>query len=246
MGLLETAISDRARRTSHSHVVNELGKAIIGEVYPVGSILPGDTELAEQFHVSRTVLREAMKTLSAKGLIVPRARIGTRVTDRKQWNLFDADVLAWHLEGGVDRTFLLHLSEMRLSFEPYAAGLAAERASPEAVQRLRELAGEMVAATSHEDLILADLRFHLAMLQASENPFMYGVGTLIEAALIAAFGLSSPNAPSREFEAVGNSHGAIAEAIALGDGEGAAEAMRRVILTGRDRAFGRVESKAGA
>ncbi|MCT8999067.1 FadR/GntR family transcriptional regulator [Chelativorans intermedius] len=241
MGLLETAISGSARRTSHSHVVNELGKAIIGGVYPVGSILPGDNDLAARFQVSRTVLREAMKTLSAKGLVMPRARIGTRVTERKQWNLFDADVLAWHLEQGVDRTFLVHLSEMRLSFEPYAAGLAASRADTETARHLQRLAGEMTAAPSHEDLILADLRFHLAVLQASENPFMYGVGTLIEAALVAAFGLSSPHAPSREARSIGASHEDIAEAIARGDAEGASEAMRKVIVTGRDHALERLQ-----
>ncbi len=245
MGLLETAISGSARRTSHSHVVNELGKAIIGGTYPVGSILPGDSELAARFHVSRTVLREAMKTLSAKGLIVARARIGTRVTERSEWNLFDADVLTWHLERGVDRTFLVHLSEMRLSFEPYAAGLAAERAGPETARRLLRLAGDMASAPSHEELILADLRFHLAVLQASENPFMYGVGTLIEAALVAAFGLSSPNVPSRELERIGASHKAIAEAIARGDAEAASKTMREVILTGRAQALDRIDEKGG-
>lgn len=241
MRLLETAISGPVRRTSHSHVVDELGKAIINGTYPEGSILPGDSELEERFHVSRTVLREAMKTLSAKGLIVARARIGTRVTERKAWNLFDADVLTWHLERGVDRTFLLYLSEMRLSFEPYAAGLAAERATCETASHLLHLAEDMASAPSHEDLILADLHFHLAVLQASENPFMYGVGTLIEAALVAAFGLSSPNAPSPEVEKIGRSHRAIAEAIEKGNVEAATKAMKNVILTGRDRAFGRVE-----
>lgn len=240
MGLLETAISGPSRRTSHSHVVNELGKAIVSGVYPEGSILPGDPELVERFHVSRTVLREAMKTLSAKGLIVARARIGTRVTERRQWNLFDADVLSWHLERGFDRAFIVHLSEMRQSFEPYAAALAAERATPETARRLLAMTGEMASAASHEDLIMADLRFHLAVLQASENPFMYGVGTLIEAALVSSFGLSSPDVPSREFEHIGTSHRDIAEAIAACEAEKAAEAMRGVIVTGRNRALNRV------
>jgi DNA-binding FadR family transcriptional regulator len=242
MGLLETAISGPARHTSHSHVVNELGKAIVGGTYPVGSILPGDGELAELFQVSRTVLREAMKTLSAKGLVVPRARIGTRVTESRQWNMFDADVLAWHMDRGIDRDFVLHLCEMRLSFEPYAASLAAQRASSENVAKLLALAEDMSSAGSHAELIMADLRFHLSVLQASENPFMYGVGTLIEAALIGAFGLSSPDTPSQEFERIGNSHKEIAEAIARHDAEAAAEGMRQVILTGRDQAIGRVDS----
>jgi len=246
MDLLESAFSGRVRRTSHSHVVNELGKAIVGGTYPVGSILPGDSELAGRFHVSRTVLREAMKTLSAKGLIVPRARIGTRVTDSRQWNMFDADVLAWHIERGIDRDFVLHLCEMRLSFEPYAASLAAERARPDMVEKLFMLADGMAEAKSSEELIMADLQFHLAVLQASQNPFMYGVGTVIEAALIVAFGLSSPEKAPSKFERVSTSHTAIVEAIAMHDREAAANAMRQVILTGRSDALGRMAGEKTA
>ena len=64
-----------------------------------------------RFGVSRTVLREALKTLAAKGLIVPRARIGTRVTSRETWSLFDPDILNWHFETGIDEAFLVHLSK---------------------------------------------------------------------------------------------------------------------------------------
>ncbi|UUP19155.1 Pyruvate dehydrogenase complex repressor [Nitratireductor thuwali] len=241
MGLFDTALSRPLRRTSHSHVVNELGREIVSGAIPIGSILPGDNELADRFKVSRTVLREAMKTLSAKGLIVPRARIGTRVTERKQWNLFDADVLSWHLERGFDRLFLIHLSEMRLSFEPSAAELAAKRATPENVRALLRIADEMSSAGTPEDLIRADLQFHLTVLQACENPFMYNVGSLIEAALVGAFGLSSPDRPSREFQEIGHSHHLIAEAISRRDPPAAAEAMRQVILIGRDHALGRVD-----
>ena len=110
-GLLETVISGMNTRTSHAQVVNELGRSIIAGDYPVGATLPGDAELAARFKVSRTVLREAMKTLAAKGLVVPRARIGTRVTPNTQWNLFDSDILTWYFAVGVNEDFLLHLSE---------------------------------------------------------------------------------------------------------------------------------------
>ena len=78
--MLRNAISGPAARNSHAHVVHGIGLAIVSGQYPVGTMLPGDLELAEQFHVSRTVLREAMKTLSAKGMVLPRAGVGTRVT----------------------------------------------------------------------------------------------------------------------------------------------------------------------
>src|SRR5690606_15734062 len=134
--LLNATFSERANRSQHSFVVNELGKEIVSGAYASGTLLPGDVELEQKFDVSRTVLREAMKTLTAKGMIVPKARIGTRITDRSNWNLFDADVLIWHIEAGVDVTFLKHLTDMRYAIEPFAARLASQRASKEEIRVL--------------------------------------------------------------------------------------------------------------
>ena len=235
-GVLETVISGKKTRTSHSQVVDELGKAIVSGEYPVGATLPGDLDLAQRFKVSRTVLREAMKTLAAKGLIVPRARIGTRVTPKTQWNLFDGDVLAWHFHHGVDQDFLDHLSQIRLAFEPFAASLAAENANEEDVKQLYHLA-EAMGAPDHTPgtLALADLKFHLHIAEASRNPFMRTVGSLIEAALVGVFKLSSPAEGESRREEVSIAHTRIVDAIAARDIEGAAEAMRKVIITGRDR-----------
>ena len=83
-------------RSHTAHVVREIGLGIVGGSFPPASILPGDTDLMERFGVSRTVLREALRVLAGKGLIQAKARIGTRVRDKAQWNLFDADVLIWH------------------------------------------------------------------------------------------------------------------------------------------------------
>jgi len=243
-GVLETIMSGRKTRTSHSQVVDELGRAIIGGDYPVGATLPGDLELAQRFKVSRTVLREAMKTLAAKGLIVPRARIGTRVTPKTQWNLFDGDVLTWHFQKGVDGEFLTHLSEIRLAFEPYAAKLAAENANDEDVAHLHRLADEM-GDVDHtpETLALADLKFHLGIAEASRNPFMRTVGSLIEAALVGVFKLSSPPLGANRTAEISASHRLIVDAIGRRDPEGAAEAMRGVIVTGRDRVKNKLQGE---
>ncbi|WP_144861431.1 FadR/GntR family transcriptional regulator [Mesorhizobium sp. J18] len=232
---MKSAISGSVPRNSHSRVVNELGRAIVGGIYGNGALLPGDTELAQRFEVSRTVLREAMKTLSAKGMVVPKAKIGTRVTAPTSWNLFDADVLNWHLENGVNPDFLQHLSEMRLSFEPFAARLAAERASEEKIATLYERVRAMEEANSMESFALADLDFHMALLDASKNPFMYSVGALIEAALATSFRLSSPFGDPERHRAICGAHRRIADAIAEHDADTAAEGMRGVILHGRDR-----------
>lgn len=233
--MLKSAISGQALRNNHSHVVNEIGKAIVSGAYPSGTLLPGDLELADRFEVSRTVLREAMKTLTAKGLIIPRARIGTRVTERTKWNFFDADVLTWHLENGVDTAFLSHLSEMRLSFEPFAARLATRNATQADIARLYDCAEAMRIANSMEGFAIADLEFHMALLDSSKNPFMYSVGNLIEAALVTSFKLSSPFGEPERHSATAHRHRLIIDAIKAGDPDEAARAMESVIIEGRQR-----------
>ncbi|WP_142846327.1 FadR/GntR family transcriptional regulator [Telmatospirillum sp. J64-1] len=243
MALLKSAISGPVTRNSHAFVVNELGTAIVGGEFPPGSLLPADAEFEERFGVSRTVLREAMKTLAAKGLIFPRARIGTRVNDSTKWNLFDADVLGWYFAAGITDDFLRHLCEMRLSFEPFAARLAAANAKSEEIVRLKELAHQMGESRSNEAFALADLDFHLTLLAASGNPFMYSVGNLIEAALALAFKLSSPaEDPDRRAE-VAHSHHLVVEALEARDGDAATKAMEAVIMKGSERVTASIDAK---
>jgi DNA-binding FadR family transcriptional regulator len=235
MGLLQTVISGQRLRTNHAQIVDSLGRDIVSGAIPSGEILPGDSELMARFGVSRTVLREALKTLTAKGMIVPRARIGTRVTSRESWSLFDPDILNWHFEAGIDEAFLVHLSEIRLAFEPYAAGLAAGRATADDIAMLQRLADAMGETESAESHAMADLRFHLAVAEASRNPFMRSVGSLIEAALVGVFKLSSPSADLREIHNAQASHRRIVEAIRNRDVDGAREAMQSVIINGVER-----------
>ena len=226
--------TDRKTINNHAQVVHGLGKAIVAGEFSVGNLLPGDVELAERFKVSRTVLREAMKTLAAKGLIVARARVGTRVTEKKLWNLFDSDVISWHFETRIDEAFLLHLYDIRLAFEPFAAGLAAERATPQDVDWLAQLVTDMsYTGHSSESLAVADLKFHLAVAEVAKNPFMQTVGNLIEAALAGIFRLSSPAAGESRFDDVSVSHRKIVEAIHRHDRDAARKAMEDVILAGR-------------
>ncbi|MGV2079566.1 MULTISPECIES: FadR/GntR family transcriptional regulator [unclassified Rhizobium] len=232
--ILDTGKTQRRSRTSHAQVVDELGRAIVAGTYPVGSILPGDIELAQRFKVSRTVLRETMKTLAAKGMIVAKARVGTRVTEKSQWNMFDSEVIAWHFDDDVTEEFLLQLYDIRLAVEPFAAGLAAERATPEEIALLTDLAKEM-AAPDHttESLAMADLEFHLAVADAAHNPFMHTLGSLIEAALVGMFRISTPPSQSG-FSNIAETHMRIVKAIAAGDVPAARSAMEAVIVEGRD------------
>jgi DNA-binding FadR family transcriptional regulator len=185
--------------------------------------------------VSRPVLRESVKTLVAKGLLTTKARVGTVVRGRSDWNMFDPDVLAWHLDAGIDKRFLADLAEIRLAIEPRAAALAAERRSE---NDLAEMAKAMALMEREPSTSIgfaeADLALHIAIANASGNPFMRSIGAVIEAALRASFVLSAP-VETADRDTVLVWHQRIIDAIAAGDPEAASTAMIEVIYNGRRR-----------
>jgi DNA-binding FadR family transcriptional regulator len=222
-------------------VVREIGQGIVSGHYPQGELLPGDAELMELFRVSRTVLREALRVLAGKGLIRARARVGTRVEDRSQWNMFDSDVLVWEASSGLDQQFLAHLSEMRFALEPEAAALAARRRTDEQLAEIYNWLEVMAnSGTSRETFVAGDLQFHLAVSVAAGNPFLRSIATLIEVALTSIMTISSPvDDPDRLVKSISD-HKAIADAIAGASPDVARAAMRVVIQDGVDRASVRV------
>lgn len=224
-------------RNSHAHVMHELGLGVVRGDFPEGSLLPGDAELTARFSVSRTVLREALKTLAAKGLIQPRARVGTRVLERSAWHLLDPDVLSWQLEAGVDSALFLSLAEMRLALEPEAAALAAAHRTPDQFARLRALAAEMARPEcTGEEFAAHDVAFHRQVAEASGNPFMQSITALIEVALATSFALTAPGNDRATAQTIASVHNRIADAIETGDAEAARSAMRAAIEQGLGRA----------
>jgi DNA-binding FadR family transcriptional regulator len=240
-GSLIRSLSGRpAARNFHTFVINEIGQGIVTGKYPVGSILASDAVMMETYGVSRTVLREALKTLAAKGMIEARARIGTRVLPRQRWNLFDSDVLSWHFEAGPDVELLRSLAEIRIGVEVESAALAAVRRSDEQAEALLACAGRMGEAKTAEEFARTDLQFHRTVAEASGNPFMASISALVELALTAAFTISSPVEDEAAMSATVRAHGRIAQAIKAGDAEEARLAMKAVITEGFARASGRM------
>lgn len=226
----------RPARSHTSRVVDDLGLQIVSGRYRQGSLLPGDSDLIERYKVSRTVLREALKTLSAKGLLQAKARIGTRVRERADWNLFDPDVLVWHARNGFAPEFLTHLGEMRMALEPEAAAFAAKRRTPEQLEAMQSWAARMSdPKISQQDFVQADLGLHLAVAQSANNPFFLSISTLIEVALVAMLTISSPVENSERLAASVAEHRAIVDAIAARDAERARRAMEAVVQKGIDR-----------
>jgi DNA-binding FadR family transcriptional regulator len=187
----------------------------------------------ERFGVSRTALREGLKTLAAKGLIESKTKVGTRVLDRKSWNMFDADILSWRLEQGVDRSFLESLFEIRQALEPLGAAAAALYRTETDLARINA-AWSVMRRSGHtrSSFTEADLQFHRAVLDASANPFLQSIAAVIEAALASSFALSAPIDSRERFNLSGRQHKAVLDAIAAQDPEGASQAMSAVILQG--------------
>ena len=186
-----------------------------------------------RFGVSNTPLREALQSLAAKGLIAAKTKVGTWVRDEAHWNMFDPDILNWRLEVGIDLAFLAKLFEMRQTFEPVAAAVAAMRRTDSQLAELQTLVDAMAAAKSNkQDFTDVDVALHLLVLAMSDNPFMQSIGALIRTALAASFTSSAPtDDPQRADQAVAQ-HATIVEAIARRDPQAAADAMMFVIQQG--------------
>jgi GntR family transcriptional regulator, galactonate operon transcriptional repressor len=126
------------KRNLFAHVADELGSRIVrGEIQP-GGAFPIEAELGEEFSASRSVIREAVKSLAAKGLLESRTRTGIRVLPPERWNLFDLDVLEWRYMSMPPEAFFRELFEIRRMIEPEAAALAAERGTGPKLQRSSE------------------------------------------------------------------------------------------------------------
>jgi DNA-binding FadR family transcriptional regulator len=173
----------RGRGSAHAAVAQAIGRGIVHGEHPPGTILPPEAEWSARFHVSRSVVREAIKILSAKGLLTSRPKVGSRVEPREHWNLLDHDVLAWYAEAPGRKQFLGSLQEFRRIFEPEAAALAAERRSDEQMQAISNACHDMGQARSLSERSAADVRFHLAILDASGNDLLLPLGVLVESAL---------------------------------------------------------------
>jgi DNA-binding FadR family transcriptional regulator len=204
---------------------------LAGTIAP-GEKLPAVEEILGRFRVSRTVVREALKTLSAKGLIHSKTRIGTTVRERQHWNFFDSDILAWRIDIGLDADLLRSLREARLAVEPFAARLAAERATSADITAMANSVRQMREAVEDRRLFAqADLQFHRAVTTASGNFILGSFASVIETALVCATLLLPLENSALRAEAVAR-HEALLEAISQKDGERAAQMMSDMIRFG--------------
>lgn len=207
-------------------LLDNLGRAIVTGRFE-REPFPTEAELAKQHGVSRSVTREAVKMLTAKGLLSARPRQGTVVQPTSSWNLFDTDVLRWLLERQFSVELLKQFNQLRVAIEPEAAALAAQFADDEDLQRINLGLERMEAADRGEDDTLeADIAFHVAILRASRNPFYAQFRDVVGTALRTSIRFT--NRIKGRTASVAD-HGAVRDAIVARNAEGARSAMRALI-----------------
>lgn len=213
--------------------VDLLGEAIVSGRYPVGDSLPAEPLLCEELGVSRSVLREAVKSLVAKGLLATGPKVGTRVLSEDQWNWFDPDVIAWLVKKGLPTEFVRDLQDLRRVVEPAAVRLAAERADDDDLAAIASAYAGMKRAVEEgaNDYITHDLRFHQSLLRASGNRMLAQMSEVLSALLQTSFEISTrkDNGPASSL----SMHREVLDAVSARQPERAEQVILRLIDSAR-------------
>jgi DNA-binding FadR family transcriptional regulator len=213
--------------------VDFLGEAIVSGRYPVGESLPAEPLLCEELGVSRSVLREAVKSLVAKGLLATGPKVGTRVLSEDQWNWFDPDVIAWLVKKGLPTEFVRDLQDLRRVVEPAAVRLAAERADAQDLAAIESAFAGMKRAVEEggDDYITHDLRFHQSLLRASGNRMLAQMSEVLSALLQTSFEISTrkDNGPASSL----SMHRDVLDAVSARQPERAEQVILRLIDSAR-------------
>jgi DNA-binding FadR family transcriptional regulator len=213
-------------------MLDALGRAIVTGRYEQ-TRFPTEAELAAEHGVSRSVTREAVKMLTAKGLLTARPRKGTTIQPSSSWNLFDPDVLRWLLERKFSLELLRQFSELRIAIEPAAAALAAREADDEAIAAIAAGYKRMEAAKlAEDDALEADIAFHIAILHACGNPFYRQFRDLVATALHSSIRFTSRFDRNRDSLPA---HRAVLDAIGARNAPRAYDTMRTIVSDVMDR-----------
>jgi DNA-binding FadR family transcriptional regulator len=221
-------MQDTGRNLTHQ-LTHQLGAAIVQGQYAIDKPFPTEAELSTQFNISRSVTREAVKMLTAKGLIASRPRQGIRVMPGSQWNMFDADVLSWTLHARPSLGLLREFTQLRMAIEPEAAALAAENYKDQkAIEPIAQALHRMkLADEGKDDPLTTDIAFHCAILAASNNRFFFQLREFIQVALRVS--IASTNQLKGVLAADYDDHKRIYDAIVAGNPDTASQAVKSLL-----------------
>ena len=221
-------------RGLHGQLVQQLGQMIVsGDLGADRPLVP--EEIGQRFEVSRTVVRESLRVLEAKGLVSARPNVGTRVRPVADWNLLDPDIIEWRAFGPQRDDQRRELLELRWTIEPLAARLAAGHGREEVQQRLADMAEIMAHAAAQGDNLTfarADVEFHTLLLQVAGNRMLEHLSGIVSSSLHVSGGTGT--GCERPGDTSVGLHHRIVEALAEGDGGTAEAAMRELLTTGSE------------
>ncbi|GAA2749030.1 MULTISPECIES: FadR/GntR family transcriptional regulator [Kitasatospora] len=217
-------------RGLHGQLVQQLGQMIVsGDLGADRPLVP--EEIGQRFEVSRTVVRESLRVLEAKGLVSARPNVGTRVRPVGDWNLLDPDIIEWRAFGPQRDEQRRELFELRWAIEPLAARLAAGHGREDVQARLVELTEIMGHAGAQGDLVSygrADAELHGLVLQMAGNRMLEHLSGIVSCALQVSGGTGTTC--ERPSDSAVSLHARLVDALGTGDGT-AAEAAVRALLT---------------
>ncbi len=222
-----------SKRSLHVRVAREIARKILAGHLAEGEIIPSEMKLCEQFSISRTALREAIKLLTSKGLLESKPKVGTRVKTRDHWNFLDSQLLDW-VTGIGDKEAIYHeFLALRKAIEPEAAALAAINATAEqrkllsaTFQKMDEIASDF----NVEDWTNADMQFHRLVFLSTGNSFYLPFANVLCTMFKSFIGHSSEEGGTCIEE-----HRAIYTAIMAGDADKAREANTRLLNNSNHR-----------
>jgi DNA-binding FadR family transcriptional regulator len=209
-------------------VTQELGRAIVCGEFSSAEPVPTEAELCIRFGVSRTAVREAVKMLSAKGLISSKPRQGIRILPEEIWNILDPDLLRWSLEANPTRLVLKEFFQMRIAVEPEAAALSARFAEGKHCDAIEDALTRMGESGEDPSLArVADVDFHVAILYATQNRFYIRMRDFIRTALDVSIRFTT--VASTDYRHTVDAHAEVYRAIVKGDAKRARRGMHTLI-----------------
>jgi DNA-binding FadR family transcriptional regulator len=205
--------------------VEDLADRIVGRENAEGSALPVEPVLCEMFAVSRTVIREAVKSLEAMRLVKAQQGQGTRVRGSEEWDLLNPVVLAAYVRHDAELAILEDMVATRRALEAQMAGQAAARADATHLRRIEAAFALLVAEESDPARFLrADLEFHDTIMDASGNRLGRAMVRTINAEAFHSLRYLG-RTTVQDCRDSNAEHRAICERILDGDADGAAAAM---------------------
>lgn len=223
------------RKTLTATVAEELSRKVLDGKLKPGEQLPTETELCEQFEVSRTVVREAVAQLRSDGLLVSRQGRGMFVSKYPFSSKFELNSDALNT---LPET--IAILELRLAIEVESAGLCAARRSDVDATNIRRVMEEVDSRQSDPDIVEVhyDFEFHLAIAQGTQNPYFHRFLKFLEPTFTRRFQLStlvSQEFKEQYYDVIHEEHNAIVGAIEARDPQAAQTAMRLHLLNSLDR-----------